>query len=93
MRTLVDSNLRTGPGLEHDVAEVVPADTLLTLVALTPSADWLELARGSWIWAELADTAPDTLPVNAGTQLKITPYVPPEGWTQPFFCASGNSIS
>ena len=83
--TLVDSNLRAGPGLEYDIAEVVPANTLLTMVGITSSKDWLELARGSWIYAELVDSLPDSLHFNIETSLKITPHVPLRDGPSRFF--------
>ena len=89
VRTLVDSNLRAGPGLEYDIAEVVPAGTLLNLVAMTPSADWLELDRGSWIYAELVDTVPDALPDNLGTQIKISAHAPLRAGPSRFFTKVG----
>ena len=85
VRTIVVSNLRTGPGLEYAIVEVVPAVTMLIMVAKTPAEDWLELARGSWIWAELVEIVPDALPANTEMQLKITPYVPLRAGPSRFF--------
>ncbi len=61
--TRVESNLRSGPGLDFPVVRVVPADTPLTLVGRNEEGDWLQLEDGTWIAFILVDNVPEDLPV------------------------------
>ncbi len=63
VQTLHSSNLRSGPGLEFAIVEVVPAGYSVVPIGQSTSREWLRLARGTWIWHELLDPIPTPLPV------------------------------
>ncbi len=86
--TLHASNLRTGPGLEFDIVEVIAADDTVMPTGRTANGEWLKLARGTWIFAELVDFESSRLPVmnveseesqrieiKAGSELRSGPSI------------------
>ncbi len=71
--TRVESNLRSGPGLDFPVVRVVPAGTPLTLVGRNEEGDWLRLEDGTWIAFILVDNVPENLPVMVPEEATATP--------------------
>jgi hypothetical protein len=59
------ANLRAGPGTNYPVAGAVKAGQALSLVGRNSAGDWLELAEGQWILAELVSNAQPGLPVES----------------------------
>ena len=47
------ANIRTGPGLEHKIATVLPHGHLVAYVAGSEDGEWLHLESGNWIFASL----------------------------------------
>lgn len=62
-RANTGANLRAGPGTNYAKTGGVPAGQALNIVARNPAGDWLQLASGAWIFANLVDGAPADLPV------------------------------
>jgi hypothetical protein len=68
----VDANLRAGPGTQYPIlGGTVTGQTLagdLTPVGIATDGQWLALANGSWILAELVTGAPAGLPVAVAAE-------------------------
>jgi hypothetical protein len=61
--SVVDANLRGGPGTTFDLVGSITAGTAFTVVGRNEAGDWLKLENGSWIFGELVTNAPADLPV------------------------------
>ncbi len=62
--TTVNSNVRQGPGLDHQVLRVLPAGTTVTVIGRNADGTWLQLEGGAWIYAQLVTFETDQ---TAGT--------------------------
>ena len=51
------ANIRSGPGLEHEIVTVVPHGHLVAYVAESDDGEWLQLEDGNWIFASLVTTS------------------------------------
>ena len=55
--TTVATNVRQGPGFDHRVLRILPAGTAVTLIGRNEDGTWLQLADGTWLYAELVALA------------------------------------
>lgn len=62
--TRSNTNLRSGPGVNYSIVGSAPAGTSLDIRARTAAGDWLLLASGAWVSADLVVNAP-AVPVAA----------------------------
>lgn len=62
----VNSNLRSGPGTQHDVLRTASPGTKVVVVGASNDGFWYHLAGGEWISADLVDMdSPDSAPATA----------------------------
>ena len=47
------ANIRSGPGLEHEIVSPVSFGSLIAWVAMSEDREWLYLQNGHWIYADL----------------------------------------
>lgn len=95
-----NANLRSGPGVNYPIVGSVPAGTPLDISARTAAGDWLLLATGVWISADLVTNAPtvpvaEIIPTPPATSVSsVAPIVvataaPGGGNSNPFTCIGG----
>ncbi|MBC7325916.1 MAG: N-acetylmuramoyl-L-alanine amidase, partial [Moorella sp. (in: Bacteria)] len=74
-------NIRTGPGMEYEIIDVLPRGTELKLLEVAPGWYRVQLydGRRGWVSATYAEPVPDKLPGDGGTP--VTPQ--PPGDTRP----------
>jgi len=63
--TNILANLRAAPSTTAALVGSLEAGQVLDIVGQNAAGDWLQLASGSWIFAELVDNIPTNLPVVA----------------------------
>ena len=63
-KTNVQANLRAGPGVIYQLIGVLAKDSSVVAVSRTTDRQWLKLDTGAWIFAELVDDVPSSLPVE-----------------------------
>ncbi len=49
------ANLRLGPGLEHEVQDVLEPDTRIVVLEQSEDGEWWQLTAGSWIYGSLVE--------------------------------------
>jgi hypothetical protein len=83
------ANLRSGPGTNYPIIGSAQSGETLRITARNPAGDWLQLASGAWIAANLVDHAPAVPlaitipPTPAPTQTPVPPTATPAIVTQP----------
>jgi len=73
--TVRGANLRAGPGTSYAKVGSLPQGQPVQVVARNAAGDWLQLADGSWIFAELVANAPNV----SVAQLSPTEAAPATG--------------
>lgn len=61
--TLVEANLRSGPGTTFELNGSILAGTVVTVIGRNEAGDWLKLDSNVWIFAELVANIPENLPI------------------------------
>ena len=60
-----NANLRTGPGIDYEIAGGITACSSVQCIGRNHEGDWIQLANGSWIAAFLLDNVKaDSLPIT-----------------------------
>ena len=98
------ANLRSGPGVNYPIVGSASAGTPLDISARTAAGDWLLLATGVWISADLVTNAPavpiaDIISTPPATSVRsvaptVASPVTPGGSTKPnaFTCIGGCAV-
>lgn len=60
---LLGANLRSGPGTEFGIVGAAQQGETVTLVGRNADATWFQTEAGAWLFAQLLDNAPESLPV------------------------------
>jgi hypothetical protein len=82
-----EANLRTGPGTNYDIAGGVSTGTSLDIVGRNAMGDWYQLASGTWIFSQLVNNAPQSLPI-----VEAPPPPPPTPTPEPISTAEPTPI-
>lgn len=70
------ANLRAAPNITAALVGSAKAGQVLDIVGKNAAGDWLKLASGSWIFAELVDNIPTNLPVVAEDEITSATATP-----------------